>query len=256
MALAAGVVLVAPGALASAAPADPATVPPTLPPTTVVPGDPATTTPPVDQGSVVLPPAQGPLVIVPTGCASPAPATAVFEGEIEVLSVTAARFHVRRQLAGTLDGHLVAPDTVDVIYGSDARFLAAGDVLVVGVVDDPAVGGLTSKVREPAPLFGGDAVVGLDDTDVDCPKVEDPVRTLHPDGTTVDSGVLRTLDGAGPNMLRALMAPVAIALLVLITLVLLKHLVFAIGRSLRDMGDVQPAVRTRRHGSTGDEPLA
>ena len=79
-------------------------------------------------------------------------------------------------------------------------------------------------------------------------------RPKHEEGRSLRG--LRTLDGAGPSLLRAITAPLAVALLVLVSLVLLKHLVFAIGRSLREMGDVPPRPRTRRHGSTVDEPLA
>ena len=224
----------------------PATVPPpepTAPPSTAAPVPPS------------LPPAQGPLIVVPTGCALPVPATAVFEGEIEVLSLTAARFRVLRELAGTLEGHFVAPATVDVVYGTDARFLVEGERYLVGALADPAVGGLRSTVRQPAPLFGGDAVIGLDDTDVDCPVVEDPVRTLLADGTSVDSGVLTTMEGSGPSLLRAVLLPLAIAFAVLLALVVLKQLVFAIGRSLRDLGEPEPP-RPRHHGSAIDEPVA
>ena len=69
-------------------------------------------------------------------------------------------------------------DLVDVRYGEETRFLDVGSTYVVGVARSAEDGLLVSTVREPAPLFGGDAVVGLDDTDVDCPQLPDPVLTF------------------------------------------------------------------------------
>ena len=222
------------------------TVPPTAPPSSQ----------PTEFPQSALPPAQGPLFLVPTGCAVPTGATAVFEGDIQLLSASAARFRVRRLLAGSLEGHFVAPQTVDVRYGNDTRFLAVGPTYLVGVAPDTSRGGLKSTVREQAPLFGGDAVIGLDQTDVDCPVLEDPVRTLLSDGSAVDSGVLTVLDGKGTDMLRAILLPLAIAFLILVWLVLVKQSLWGIGRSLRAMGDGPPPARRRSHGSPHDEPLA
>jgi len=223
------------------------TVPPTLPPPS---------SQPTEYPRSMLPPAQGPLLLVPTGCIVPTGATAVFEGDIQVLSTTAARFRIRRLLSGSLEGHFVAPQTVDVRYGLDARFLEPGTMYLVGVAPDTQLGGLRSTVRTPAPLFGGDAVIGLDQTDVDCPVLEDPVRTLLVDGSSVDSGVLTVLDGKGPDMLRAVLLPMTVAFLILLWLVLVKQSVWGIGRSLRAMGDTPPTPRRRKHGSPHDEPIA
>jgi hypothetical protein len=52
---------------------------------------------------------------------------------------------------------------------------------------------LVSKVRENAPLFGGDAVVGVNGATGICPNLEDPVRTLFQNGTSIDTGVLGPL---------------------------------------------------------------
>ena len=85
----------------------------------------------------------------------------------------------------------------------------------------------------PEPLFGGDAVAGVDDTGVSCPTVEDPVITLTEQATPVDTGLLTPLHGAERDLMMAVLRPVVIAFAVLVGLVLLKQLLTATGRSLR-----------------------
>ncbi len=217
------------------------------PPDETVPTDTvAVTADPV--GDDGLPVALGPLVVVPADCALPPVAEVVFEGRITAANSTTARFEVQRVLAGSLDGRERAPGVVDVQYGEEVRFLEIGIAYIVGAGADGATGTLGSKVRSPAPLFGGDAVIGINDSDVDCPRVENPIRTLLPDGTSVESGVFTPLDGEGDTLLRAMFLPLGVALAILIGLVLLKQLLFAVGRSLRDLGDPSPTPQSvRRH---------
>ncbi len=221
-----------------------------------LPPDPnATTVPPTtialdpDTG---LPAAAGPLLVLPAGCVVPAPPVAVFEGVIDAAVSTTARFRVTRVLSGTLAGYEVL-GLVDVQYGEETRFLEVGESYIVGVGASAATGGLVSTVREPAPLFGGDAVVGANDSDVDCVTLADPIRTLGVDGSSVDTGVLAPLRGEGRSVLGAMLRPLGIAIALLVALVLVKHLVFAIGRALREMGDAERVERTRHHDSL-DEP--
>jgi hypothetical protein len=223
---------------AAAASAPPSTVPP-------APGQPVPPTVPVDPSNG-LPAAQGPLVVLAAGCVAPANPIAVFEGEITDAVATTARFRITRLLAGSLQGYQVG-EQVDVRYGEETRFLAVGDTYIVGAGTAAEDGALVSTVREPAPLFGGDAVVGLNDNDVDCPTIDDPVRTLLPDGSSVDTGVLAPLRGNGKSLADAVLRPVGIALLVLLALVLVKHLIFALGRGLRDLSGGTPVDRSRRH---------
>ncbi len=220
------------------------TTPPgsTVPP---APGQPVPSTVPVDPSNG-LPAAQGPLVVLAAGCVAPANPIAVFEGVVVDAVSTTARFQVSRLLAGSLQGYQVG-DRVDIRYGDETRFLSVGETYVVGAGTSAVDGALVSTVREPAPLFGGDAVVGLNDNDVDCPTIDDPVRTLLPDGNSVDTGVLAPLRGNGKSLLGAVLRPVGIALLVLLALVLVKHLLFAVGRGLRDLSSPPPVDRSRQH---------
>jgi len=194
-----------------------------------------------------LPPTLGQLIIVPTGCAVPAPATAVFVAQLAYTDVppTTARFRVQSVLAGSLDG-FVSGRLVDVHYGDETRFLTIGSHYVIGVAVSASTGVLVSTVREAAPLFGGDAVISANDSDVDCPRVEDPVRTLTADGGPVDTGVLTPLKGQGGSLLSAVLRPFAVAFAILLLLVLVKQTIFAVGRSLRDVSLAESPPKKRR----------
>lgn len=186
------------------------------------------------------------VVPVPVGCTAPPVEQVVFVGTLVVSDVNTARFAVEQVRSGSLDGFAVG-GLIDVRYGDETRFLEADVQYIVGAAVDPDAGVLASRVSESAPLFGGNEVAGLDDSDVDCPTFEDPVRTLLVDNTSVESGVLSPLGDAKGQILRAVMEPIGVAFLILLALVLVKHLLFALGRSLRDLGRGDHLDRDRRH---------
>jgi hypothetical protein len=203
------------------------------------PSVPAEEPPPIVDPIVV----SGPLVNVPPGCFAPPAPVAVFLGTLADADSTTARFLVRQIRAGSLDGYAVGT-IVDVRYGDDIRFLRAGRQYLVGAAPDPLVGVLRSKVRVPAPLFGGDAVIGVNDTDVRCPRVEDGVKTLLADGSGVDTGVLTRLKAAKTSVLNALLKPLGIALGVLVVLAAIKLLIFAMVRAVRESAVEDAPVRS------------
>lgn len=188
------------------------------------------------------------LIVVPPGCTAPEPALAVFSGAVAVIddpdNPTTARFRVQQTLAGDLSGYLINGE-VDVRYGNEARFLDVGAQYVVGVRPDLDTGVLVSTVREPAPLFGGDAVIGFNDTDTDCPRIDEPVRTLLADGTSVDTGVLSPLAGHGGSLLLAVLQPLLWTFLGLLVLVAAKHLLFTAGRGVREVSQTPTGTSTR-----------
>ena len=215
--------------------AAPPTEPPPDPSTTVVsetigPELPALQVPPPIVDSLAP---STPLVVVPAGCNSPPAPVAVFVGTLAAADATTGRFAVEQIRAGSLDGYAVNT-IVDVRYNDDIRFLHTGQQYLVGAIPDPVHGGLSSKVRVAAPLFGGDAVIGVDDTDLRCPRVEDGVKTLLTDGTDVDTGVLAPLKTAKRSVAKAIVKPFAIAFAILFVLVAIKLLIFAMVRSVRD----------------------
>ena len=199
-----------------------------------------------------------PLVVVPAGCTAPPAPVAVFVATLAASDATTARFAVQQIRAGSLDGYAV--DTiVDVRYDDDIRFLHTGQQYLVGAAVDPARGVLASKVRLAAPLFGGDAVIGVNDTDVHCPRFEDGVKTLLVDGTEVDTGVLAPLKTAKRSLLKAVLKPLIIAVGVLIVLAAIKLLIFAMVRAVREAAfdDVPPPLevqRDRQHATTTRPP--
>jgi hypothetical protein len=241
-------------------PTDPPTDPASTPSTTVSPDglDPTLTpleVPPPIANPIV---ASSPLVVVPPGCAAPPAPVAVFVGTLADADATTARFAVQQIRAGSLDGYAV--DTiVDVRFDDDIRFLRTGEQYLVGAGLDPILGTLRSKVRSPAPLFGGDAVIGINDSDVRCPRVEDGVKTLLTDGTEVDTGVLTPLKTAKRSVLKAILKPLGLAFVVLLLLVSMKLLIFAMVRTVRESAveDVPPepeVQRDRQHSGAEPEP--
>ena len=176
-----------------------ATVPPappvdTIAPVLVAPGDSV----PDEQGVITgvvettLPINASAATTIPSGCAIPMAPQMVFVGELLSIDDTTATFRVIQVRAGTASGY-INNDTVEVRYGQDTKFLDEGTRYIVGAASDPFSPLLVSKVRENAPLFGGDAVVGINGATGACPNLEDPVRTLFENGTSIDTGVLGPL---------------------------------------------------------------
>ena len=186
------------------------------------------------------------LVPVPPGCAAPPQEQVVFVGTMVLGDTSTARFSIESIRSGSAAGFEVS-GLIDVRYGDEVRFLDVNSSYIVGAAIDPVSHVLASAVRAPAPLFGGNEIAGVDDSDVDCPRVGDPVRTLLPDGTSVESGVLTPLGNAKGDILRAVLEPIGVAFLILLGLTAVKLLVFAMGRSLRDLGSVERTPRRRRH---------
>jgi len=207
---------------------------------------PVPTLPPIeDQGAE-----SSRLIPVPAGCAAPAVEQVVFIGTMIISDAVTGRFEIEQVLSGSIEGFSVA-GMIDVRYGDEVRFLTVGQRYIVGAAVDPEMRVLASTVRAPAPLFGGNEIAGADDADVDCPRVDTPVRTLLPDGSSVETGVITPLKHAGGRILRAVLAPVGAAFLVLVGLVIVKHLFFALGRSLGDLGSTdRPTRRQRRRAAT------
>ena len=221
-------------------------------------GDAAGATPPDESTTTLvtdttLPPAPltalGPLILSPPGCVVPAPPLAVFRGRVINIDdpPSTAQFRVLSMLAGSLTGH-ASVNRVLVVYGPQAGFLQIGVEYIVGVRLDLDNGRLVSKILRPAPMFGGDAVIGVKDTNLECPRIEDPISTLLSDGSSVDSGVLTPLQDSGSSLVVAIVQPLAIALAILVALVLAKSLLVSMGRSLRESTGAPVAMaRTRHH---------
>ena len=164
---------------------------------------------------------RGPLSAVPAGCPMPELAAVVFEGEVIETDDRSARFAVTQVRAGDLDELAagVADDGVlEVRYGLEVQYIDTGETYLVGAQFEPLLGLLYSRVAEPAPLFGGDDVVGLAEIDLDCPEFVDPVRTLWPDGSVVATSVVQPLFDNRNQVLAAAILPFVVVFAVLFVL--------------------------------------
>jgi hypothetical protein len=196
-----------------------------------------------------------PLVVVPPTCPSPDPAVLAFvgtaTGKDDVAEVV--RFRIDQLRSGSASDWAVE-GLIDVRFGDDYRFLDIGEQYLVGAGFDPEHAALSSNVRPPEPDFGGNDVVGVQDSAVECPDVDDPVRTLLVDGTDVDSGVMSLLFDDRRLLLATIAVPAAIAFVALVVLVLFRMFVglatkgvFQLGRSAVTPVPDHRAVRVRRH---------
>jgi hypothetical protein len=220
--------------------------------------------PPDDPPPVTLPTENAPpdpgvipgsLIPVPVGCPVPEPAAAVFTGTMigkdDVTQVV--RFRIDQLRAGSAEPWAVN-GLIDVRYGPDYRFLAKGDQYLIGVGLDPVYKVPASTVRPPEPTFGGNDVVGVDDLAVECPTLDDPVRTLQVDGTSIDSGVISLMTEDRRLLLATIAVPTMIVFAVLLALVVLRVFgglafrgVFQLGRAAVTPVPDHRAVRTRSH---------
>jgi hypothetical protein len=184
--------------------------------------DPATSAPPStdpveeDGGSIsdideVPPVVTLPIIPVPIGCTAPAHPLVVFLGTVVARDDRTARFRIDDIRAGATypfgatndDGE----EEIDVRYGLDVQYLVTGEQYLVGAVVDPDLGYLVSRTSEPNPNFGGDEVIGVSETDVACPDYEDPMTTLHPDGTPVEGSMLKPFFDAKVRIIAAFLVP-------------------------------------------------
>ncbi len=172
-----------------------------------------------------------PLVPVPTGCTPPPAPHIVFVGEVVDRDVRNVRFRIESIRYGRPDP-FAGGDRIDVRYGLDAQYLDNGETYLVSAVVDPDLGVLASRVTEPVEDFGGDEVIGVSESDVNCPDFEDPTKTLHLDGTAIDGGVLDPLFDAKLKILGAFLLPAALAFGAIFLLASLRLSVAGIYRGL------------------------
>ncbi len=152
---------------------------------------------------------------VPEGCALPPVAQAVFVGTVTSLDPVAAVFTVTQVRAGTLDGY-INTNSVEVRYGRDVKYLHKNKRYIVGVSLDSVTLKLSSTIRDSHELFGGAEVVG---SNTRCPKFDAAARTLHDDGTSIDSGLFVTIFDQPAQLIAALVLPTLLVFLALLALV-------------------------------------
>ena len=152
---------------------------------------------------------------VPEGCGLPSVAQAVFVGTISSLDPVAAVFTVTQVRAGSLDGYING-NSVEVRYGRDVKYLHKNETYIVGVALDSVTLKLSSTIRDSNELFGGAEVVG---SNTRCPKFDAAARTLHSDGSSIDSGLFVTVFDQPVRLFAALVLPTVLVFLALLALV-------------------------------------
>ena len=205
--------------------------------------DTTTTTIPVvegvidEQGGVPLPATSvtpstlaSAVTTIPAGCVPPDASQAVFVGALIAKDSTTATFTNIRLRSGALEGYVLnvsGTETVVMYYGRDVKFLEVGKEYLVGAGLDVGTGRIFSRVTEATELFGGNQVADIDKTGAACPRFADPARTLHVDGSSIESGILSTLSGSGGRLALSIVLPAGLVLLGLVTLVLVRRLIDA-----------------------------
>ena len=227
LACAVGTLMFAVGSAASVS----ATVPP--PVDTVAPGD----TIPDEQGGLLGIPQTTTLInpqattTIPEGCFAQTIPQVVFMGKVEKVSATSVSFSIQKTISGDASAYVSGDGRVEVQYGTDGKFLDTGSVYVVGAVTDPFSPILVSKVRAEIATLNG--AVGQTNTGDACPAFEDAVITLHEDGTSVDTGVLRPLMKHKALIALVLLASLAIAFGGLATVVIMQRTKRGIARTMK-----------------------
>jgi hypothetical protein len=218
---------------------------------------------PLPEQEFISPPSA--LIQIPAGCPLVDPADVAFVGTVLAKDEFVEKGTVRWRIDQVRFGN-TAPFSVDgvidVRFGPDSQYMDIDGQYLVSAAFDPSIGTLVSKASPDAPLFGGDAVVGLEDTETVCPVVDDPIQTINVDGTPVETGLLTPLTRDKGLLLATIAVPAAIVGLALVGLVLLRRLVdigfrgiFALGRAaVMPSGDYR-AARIRRHARDGEIPV-
>ncbi len=179
------------------------------------------------------PPVTLPLVPVPVGCTPAVMPQVVFVGRVVDRDYRTARFRIEQIRAGSASP-FASRDLVDIRMGLDAQYLDDGERYLVGAVVDPDLGLLVSRVTPPIEHFGGDDVIGVSESDVDCPAPEDPMRTLHLDGTAIDASVIEPFLDARVRIASAFLVPFAIAVGVIFVLATFRLSVSGLYHSVVD----------------------
>jgi hypothetical protein len=191
------------------------------------------------------PPARQPLVDVPVGCPVQLLPDVVFVGTAVDSDYRTVRFRIDQARAGDI-GQFASQGYVDVRYGIDAKFLDEGDQYVIGASYDGQIQSLRSRVQPATQTIGGDEIIDAQEEDRQCPEVVDPMRTLHTDGSSIDSGVLSPFFGNRDGLLRSLLVPVALVCLVVLGLAAVRWFLTGFGRSVESLARSSSQVRKAR----------
>ena len=180
-------------------------------------------------------PATLPLVPVPEGCTAPPLPHIVFVGKVVDRDFRSVRFEIEQIRAGQ-STPFASENEIDVRYGLDAQYLNDGERYLVSAPVDPDLGLLVSRVTPVIENFGGDEVIGVSESDVNCPAFENPLRTLHLDGTAVEASAIKPFFASKVRILGAVAVPIAVAAGVIFLLATFRLSIAGLYRSVVDTG--------------------
>lgn len=185
-------------------------------------------------------------VAVPTGCPIQQLADVVFVGTVLDTDYRTARFRIDQLRAGDLGqfaSQVGEQFLVDVRYGVDTKYLTIGNQYLIGasVPGASASGLLESKVAERPSALGGDEVIGADESDLQCPEVDDPNLTLHTNGTRIDSGLLTPLLDDRRGLMRAVLVASGLVLGGVLAIAAVRWILTGFGRGARAVSRPRPA---------------
>lgn len=155
----------------------------------------------------------------------------MFVGTVADRDFRSIRFNIDRIRAGRSDP-FAANNLIDVRYGLDVQYLADDQTYLVAAVVDPDLGVLVSRVTEPIKHFGGDEVIGISETDVNCPFYENPMRTLHLDGTPIEASMTKPFLDAKVRITSAVLIPLGLAIGVIFVLAMFRLSIAGLYHSL------------------------
>lgn len=176
-----------------------------------------------------------PLIPVPVGCAAPKMPHIVFVGTVVDSDYRTVRFEIE-QIRNGRSAPFASENQIDVRFGLDAQYLHDDEQYLVAAVADPDLGLLVSRATAPIEHFGGDEVIGVSETDVNCPVYEDPMRTLYVDGTPIEGSILDPFLDAKVRILGAFLVPFGIAMGIIFLLAMFRLSLAALYHSVVDGG--------------------
>ena len=168
---------------------------------------------------------------IPEGCFQQALPQVVFIGKVTNVADESVSFAIQKTITGDASSYVTGDGTVEVQYGTDAKFVDEGKTYIVGAVTDPFLPILVSKLRATTTTLS--AELGQTNTGDACPTFEDAIITLNENGTSVDTGVLRPLRENKLLVIAALVLSVALAIGGLVAVVVMQRTRRGIARTMR-----------------------
>ena len=194
------------------------------------------------------------LVEIPVGCPIQPLPDVVFVGTVVASDYRTTRMRIDQSRSGDIT-QFAAGDLVDVRYGIDTKYLREGQQYLIAAVFDPSIDGLRSRVKPEESIYGGDEIIGATESELECPAIVDPMRTIHVDGSSVDSGLLRPLVDDRQGLLRVLFVPIVVVIGAVFTLALIRWILTGFGRGVESLATSSSSNRAARQRPRQRRPV-